>query len=84
MVFSAEGKFKHKKNMPGMSSTKLDYCHDPTQTVTPKIKTVITKNDNYPPTIDRAGIEQRSEKESFRIQPQHQTKLVWVTSLDIR
>ena len=82
MVFSAEGKFKHKKNKLGMSSTKLD--HDPTQTATPTIKTVITKNDNYPPTIDRAGIEQRSENESFRIQPQPQTKLVWVTSLDIR
>ena len=52
MVFSAEGKFKHKKNKLGMRSTKLDYCHDPTQTVTPTIKTVITKNDNYPPTID--------------------------------
>ena len=50
-----------------MSSTKLDYCHDPTQTVTPTIKTVITKNDNYPPTIERAGIEQRSENEIFRI-----------------
>ena len=84
MVFSAEGKFKHKKNMPGMSSTKLDYCHDPTQTVTPTIKTVITKNDNYPRTIDRAGIEQMSGNESFRTQPQPQTKLVWVTSLDIR
>ena len=75
MVFSAEGKFKHKKNKFEMSSTKLDYCHDPTQTVTPTIKTVITKNENYPPTIDRAGIEQRSENESFRTQPQPQKNL---------
>ena len=67
-----------------MSSTKLEYCHDPTQTATPTIKTVITKNDNYPPTIDRAGIEQRLENEIFGIQSQPQTKLVWVTSLHIR